>query len=577
MSASRPSPTPTEAAPGGAVAAMGGAAGHALRCALLVLVCLFAFVPGIAQLPPTDRDESRFVQASRQMAETGDYVDIRFQDQTRYLKPVGIYWLQNLAVAAQGDGADAPIWAFRSVSVAAAILAVLATYWAGLRLFGPQAALLAALGLAGIVMLNFEARIAKTDATLLAASVAVQAALAHIYLGARQGRAVPALAPWVFWIAMSVGLLVKGPITPALALATIAALSLYDRDWRWLSGLRPLRGLALTALLVAPWPIAITLESGATFWREALGRDMFAKITSGQESHGFPPGYYAVTFVVFMWPFALETLRAGLKGLNRMAGDPRIAFCVAWYVPFWLVFELIPTKLPHYVLPAYPAILVLMGWALTEPGAADTPLRRWQVWLMRAAVFGWGLITVGLAAIAAGLLPFVTGTWSLWGLLAAALALLAGWLGSGFRPPLPPLPRILAATLSAGALFGLLTQQILPAARPLWLSTTIAEAFEANRPCPDSVLASAGFSEPSLVVLAGTPTRLTGAQGAADHLAADPQCAVAVVLDSYLADFHAALPGGEAAVERLATISALDYTKGVAREMVMVRLAPPAE
>ena len=91
-------------APGrGPSAALDFAAGsHKRAAALLVLFSLIAFLPGFFQIPPVDRDEARFAQATKQMLETGQYVDIRFQDEVRYKKPVGIYWLQALAVKAGG-------------------------------------------------------------------------------------------------------------------------------------------------------------------------------------------------------------------------------------------------------------------------------------------------------------------------------------------------------------------------------------------------------------------------------------------------------------------------------------------
>ena len=64
----------------------------------LSLLCCVLFLPGIATLPVTDRDEARFAQASKQMLETGDTIDIRLQDKPRYKKPAGIYWLQAAAV-----------------------------------------------------------------------------------------------------------------------------------------------------------------------------------------------------------------------------------------------------------------------------------------------------------------------------------------------------------------------------------------------------------------------------------------------------------------------------------------------
>ena len=75
--------------------------------ALLVLFCLLAFLPGFFQIPPVDRDEARFAQATKQMIERGEYVDIQFQNEVRYKKPIGIYWLQAAAVKA-GEALGVP-------------------------------------------------------------------------------------------------------------------------------------------------------------------------------------------------------------------------------------------------------------------------------------------------------------------------------------------------------------------------------------------------------------------------------------------------------------------------------------
>ena len=109
---------------------------HGLRSLFLALLCLAAFAPGIAALPPTDRDESRFVQATKQMAETGDYLDIRFQDVPRYKKPIGIYWLQSAALKLTGADPQTDVWAYRLASLAGGIVAVLGTAWLGTILFG---------------------------------------------------------------------------------------------------------------------------------------------------------------------------------------------------------------------------------------------------------------------------------------------------------------------------------------------------------------------------------------------------------------------------------------------------------
>src|SRR5215471_15799226 len=102
---------------------------HARACFILVVAVLCAVLPGFFSIPPTDRDEARFAQATKQMLETGDYIDIRFQDDVRYKKPVGIYWLQagvvRTAEALGVRNALTTIWLYRIPSLAGAIGAVL--------------------------------------------------------------------------------------------------------------------------------------------------------------------------------------------------------------------------------------------------------------------------------------------------------------------------------------------------------------------------------------------------------------------------------------------------------------------
>src|SRR6187551_3095891 len=115
--------------------------------AFLIAVSLISFLPGFFNIPPVNRDEARFAQATKQMIESGDYIDIRFQDEVRYKKPVGIYWLQAGAVKA-GEALGVPvarttIWLYRIPSVLGAIGAVLLTYWAALAFVSRRMAYLA--------------------------------------------------------------------------------------------------------------------------------------------------------------------------------------------------------------------------------------------------------------------------------------------------------------------------------------------------------------------------------------------------------------------------------------------------
>src|SRR5918911_1533617 len=200
------------------------AVSHVRAAGFLVAVCLMSYLPGFFNIPPVDRDEARFVQATKQMIESGDYVDIRFQEDVRYKKPVGIYWLQAAAVrSAEALGATDPrttMWLYRLPSLIGSIGAVLLTYWAALAFGTRRTAYLSALMLACSLLLGVEARLAKTDAMLLLTFVAALGALARAYLPSPTRDSVPSDAegirqwtvPAIFWTALAAGVLIKGPL-----------------------------------------------------------------------------------------------------------------------------------------------------------------------------------------------------------------------------------------------------------------------------------------------------------------------------------------------------------------------------
>src|SRR5688572_27741210 len=351
-------------------------ASHARAVAFLLLVCLVAFLPGFFNIPPIDRDEARFAQATKQMIESGDYIDIRYQDEVRYKKPVGIYWLQAGVVrAAEALGvprARSTIWLYRVPSLIGAIGAVLLTYWAALAFVTARAAFLAALMMATCLLLGVEARLAKTDAMLLLCSVAAMGVMARAYLTQSTGRDIPWGHALVLWSALAAGVLLKGPLI--LMVVGLAALFLViaDRSARWLLRLRPLVGVLWILVLVSPWFVAIMGRAGESYLQESLAQDLFAKIFKGQECHGAPPGYYLVLFWLTFWP-AAPLAAVAAPAVWRHRREPPLRFLLAWIVPCWIVFELVVTKLPHYVLPLYPAVAMLIAREIERRELSNNP------------------------------------------------------------------------------------------------------------------------------------------------------------------------------------------------------------
>jgi len=496
---------------------------HARAAALLVVVSLIAFLPGFFNIPPVDRDEARFAQATRQMIESRDYIDIRFQDEVRYKKPVGIYWLQAAAVkAGQAVGipdAQTTIWLYRLPSLFGAIGAVLLTYWAALVFVSRRFAALAGLMMATCALLNVEARLAKTDAVLLACCIAAMGVMARAYLRQSLARDVSWLHAFMLWTGIAVGILVKGPVILLVAVLAAVALSIADRSARWMLRLRPAPGIIWVLLLVLPWFVAIMAKSGESFLQESVGQDLFSKILHGQESHGAPPGYYLLLFWVTFWP-AAPLAPVAVPAVWRTRREGAVRFLLAWLVPSWIVFELVVTKLPHYVLPLYPAIAILIAREIERRSLSH------NVHLTRSTVM-WPLLSAVLPAIAiVGLIwmrgqfgwlawPFAAGA-AIFGFYAWRLYDIEGAERSFWRAGLAAL-FVMVAVLGVAV----------PLMRPIFPSRDLATLIQYSG-CRNPVVAAAGFHEPSLVFLVGTHVRLVDGAGAAEVLR-QGECRLAIV------------------------------------------------
>jgi 4-amino-4-deoxy-L-arabinose transferase-like glycosyltransferase len=361
---------------------------------VLVLLCLGLFLPGFFVTPATDRDESRFSQATRQMVEAGDYIHIRVGDEERNKKPVGIHWAQATSVhllEATGLGTRRDIWAYRIPSMLGAILAVLATFQFGRTLVGRRSALLAAAMLAGCMVVMVEAHIAKTDAALLATITAAMGLFGAAYLRPEQFTARHAAA---FWVILGLGVLLKGPIAPMVPL--LAGITLLISVTAARPGSDALRlhwGVPLMLLMVLPWMVAIGLATEGRFFTQAIGDDMLGKVGSGDEKHWGPPGLLPAELPDRGLPGRLPG-GAGASTAWAQRRQPVTRFLLAWVIPTWLVFEAVATKLPHYTMPTYPALMLLGAvWAM-DPLRREPP--RWLKRAMKGAVagvaFGIGIV-----------------------------------------------------------------------------------------------------------------------------------------------------------------------------------------
>jgi len=536
---------------------------------MAALVAFLAGLPGLLAVPPLDRDESRFAQATAQMLETRDFVVIRYQDEPRFKKPVGIHWLQAASVSLFSSPEARDIWAYRIPSLLGAMLAAAACAWGASAFFGPSAGLLAGAMLGTTFLLSTEALIAKTDAVLCGATTLALAALARLYAEARDGPPAGRRAWLLFWLGIALGTLVKGPIAPLVAALTIVALVVFDRRPAWLVRLNWIWGVILVIAIVGPWAGAVTVATDGGFWTAALAGDLAPKLAGGQETHGAPPGYHTLLAPLLMFPMTLMLPAAVVTAVHRWR-EPGVKFALCWLIPAWLLFEAMPTKLVHYTLPTYGAIAWLAAAALTQE-VGKRP--RWA-----GAVLA-GFFGVALSAGCFYLVKLYGDASDIPAAGVAALLLAAAGLAGGYllvrRAPVAAVVGAVGLGLAGHAA---LAAGLAPRLNPLWLSARTERVMEKAQLLPEQGIADApvtvaGYAEPSLVFALGTPTELAGPEDAAQAIA---EHRPAVVEQREEADFRKALSAYGAQAHLVGAVKGLDYSDGKKMTLRVYEAATPA-
>jgi len=528
-------------------------------------------------MPPMDRDEARFAQASAQMLETGDLIAIKFQDQERNKKPAGIYWMQAASVKLFSTEQNREIWAYRLPSVLGGILAIFFTWGIGRTLFDQNTALLGALFIGAAPAFMGEATIAKTDAMLLATLCAAMFAFSRIYIVAgnlKQVHTKPkSMWPEIFllWFAVGISVLIKGPIAPMILMTTILGLAFKPKqDNRvnqvmvWLQAIRPFTGIIIVLACVLPWVISISLITDGRFFSDALGRDMLGKVGSVQERHSGPPGYHLILLPILFWPVSAFLFVTAIKAFHNKH-ETGVWFLISWLLPAWLIFELTATKLPHYVLPMYPAIALLSAKTLVDltqnnESVAKLPLR------LGALLFGTiGMgIAIAILILASlyrefGINPahFLLSITIFIGTIIAAIWI---WHQHYYRAGLASI--ILSIIGCASLLL-----YVLPSLDKLGVSPALATALtsldrhplrSAGAP-PVSLI---GYYEPSIVFLLGTDTNLiTNAGHALDTFSSGLEGTL-IVESKYQSTVINAAENRQISLFSLATVEGFNYSNG---------------
>jgi hypothetical protein len=263
------------------------------------------------------------------------------------------------------------------------------------------------------------------------------------------------------------------------------------------------------------------------------------------------PGLHLLLLPLLSFPATVPVV-LGLAASVARRREPGPLFLLAWLLPAWLVFEAVPTKLPHYTLPLYPALALLAADFVTR-----TPVPSRLMRIAKAAAYG-GLLAAALGLAAASIAVPVVLHAPVWlGLPAALLVLPATYFAWTIRP--------LAACVCAVPLYAALLQFELPGLDALWMAPRAAAAVRAAWPAVpadgDGVIA-VGYAEPSLMFLLGPRLHWlpTGAQAAKAWLRLPH--AAALIAAPEAASFIAQAAQDKVAAKRSAEISGMDYARG---------------
>ncbi|MFL6500952.1 MAG: ArnT family glycosyltransferase [Candidatus Udaeobacter sp.] len=358
--------------------------------AILFFGCVLFHILGTWSLPLIDRDEPRFAEASREMIERDNYIVPYFNNQLRLDKPPLTYWAQVASYHLFGLND----FAARFPSAIAAALTALVIFAWGRRIGGERVGWWAAIIFTLSLQTFIHAKAAVADMWLVLFVTLAHWAGYELLGVSNRGAARPAVAPYpqthwwlTFYLSLALGFLAKGPIawTPLL---TVAVLIIYRRKQELLGHFKFLRGILLMLVVLALWGIPALIQTGGEFVTVGIGRHVVGRSLMTMEGHGASslgmyvlllPFYFVTLFISFFpWSIKLPSLvrnlwrnRKAAVAVSGYSGNQLDTYLLSGIAVIFVIFTLVSTKLPHYTLPAFPLLALLLARHWQHRGADE--------------------------------------------------------------------------------------------------------------------------------------------------------------------------------------------------------------
>ncbi len=540
---------------------------------LLGSLCLICFFISLNILPPLDRDESRYIQSTVQMLESNDFVNINFLDTPRLKKPPGIYWLQAMSATFIKNIFfldSPPLWSFRLPSAIGASVSIWITFLLGQLLFGRAQGFIASLLLISSPLLIIESHVAKTDSALLASFLFVLYILAKIIFYIEQNIKKPSdITILAAWVVLSFSFLIKGPI----ALFILFLLILFFRFSREpinYKNFKPVIGIVIFIIIVFPWFMFVQSGNNTDVFLNSIKKDMLLKLISAQESHGAPPGSYLVSSFLTAWPITLFIFPTVIWAFNNKKNKP-VKFLLCSLLPSWLFFEIMPTKLLHYILPLLPSLAILTAAMIVSSIKDKNFIASFDKHIFRLVsilpFIGGLLIAFGIIYLAniygEGL------TFSI--IIIASIYTLGSFLSAYYIYTQSFINTLIVVVFSNIIALNLLILMVPNQLQKIWVSERVYLEIEEKTVLNEYVLL--GYSEPSLIYRLGSKTKIAGNSEEAISLVLNSNIQSIIIENSYLTEFKD-LSDKKGIVFRSISkpIVGFNYSKGENVEIIIIKL-----
>ena len=363
---------------------------HILSILIIIVLSTALFFTALEKVSLWDMDEPHNAECSREMLESHDFIVPTFNYELRGDKPVLIYWFMQIAYKIFGINE----FSARFFSPIFGIATVLLVYLFGTQVFDLKTGHWAALILITILLFNVSVRIATPDAMLI---FFINLAIFSFYLGYFKKQS---LYFYLFYAAMALAVLSKGPMGIVLPLGTVFFFILIKRKIGILKEMKLMHGIIIFCLLAIPWYALVSIKTNWEFFSEFVMKHNIYRYLNVMQGHRGPFFYYLLVLPLglFPWGGLLPFLPFhSYKKITPACHCEAQIFLWIWIVLFIVFFSLAHTKLPTYINPIFPSLSLLLAHYVCYGELKKWPL---NIFLGTSGLFGLLLLLPGGAALA---------------------------------------------------------------------------------------------------------------------------------------------------------------------------------